>query len=128
MIELVFNRRRWARNANGSPGSFPGWTFVTTSPSDIRCSDAAPNGPLRVFELPHGAKPVLLKVLQEAAPAAMTPPRICRCKTVTSNDPLRQHSRPTVPWILVNCVNVHADEWEPAFSGRVTGFRCLESR
>jgi 2-polyprenyl-6-methoxyphenol hydroxylase-like FAD-dependent oxidoreductase len=33
--------RAWTSLANGSPGSSPGWTFITTSARDIRCSDTA---------------------------------------------------------------------------------------
>jgi 2-polyprenyl-6-methoxyphenol hydroxylase-like FAD-dependent oxidoreductase len=32
--------RAWTSLANGLPGSSPGWTFITTSARDIRCSDA----------------------------------------------------------------------------------------
>ena len=62
--------RAWTSLASGSPGSTPGWTSTTTSARDTRCSDAAcpistsitADGPLRVFELLHDARPVLLNL------------------------------------------------------------------
>jgi len=62
--------RSWTSLANDLPGSSPGWTFITTSARDHpllgrRMPDLdllTADGPLRVFELLHGAKPVLVNL------------------------------------------------------------------
>ena len=67
--------RSWTSRASGSPGSSPGWTSTTTSARATRCSGAGcptstsstADGPLRVFELLHDARPVLLNLGEPGA-------------------------------------------------------------